>query len=35
LLRGCDREKAIALLDKTHGELRAALQLLGEGPDVA
>ena len=28
LLRGCDHEKAQALLDLAHGELRAALQLM-------
>jgi len=28
LLRGCDRERGRALLEQTHGELRAALQLL-------
>jgi N-acetylmuramic acid 6-phosphate etherase len=36
LLRGCDRDKARILLDQTHGELRAALQLIDrQGSDAA
>jgi N-acetylmuramic acid 6-phosphate etherase len=36
LLRGCDMEKAQALLDRAHGELRAALHLLEpRGSDAA
>ena len=36
LLRGCTMEKAQALLDRAHGELRAALQLLElRGSDAA
>jgi N-acetylmuramic acid 6-phosphate etherase len=36
LLRGCNMEKAQALLDRAHGELRAALQLLElRGSDAA
>jgi N-acetylmuramic acid 6-phosphate etherase len=36
LLRGCERDKARTLLDQTHGELRAALELLDlQGSDAA
>jgi N-acetylmuramic acid 6-phosphate etherase len=36
LLRGCDMQKAQALLDLAHGELRAALHLLDvRGSDAA